>query len=75
MNSLKSLPVLSALAALVVLALVASPAVAGSVAVALGFVAIFAADYNRALKPLTPRAAVLPFQRPLRSATSCAQAA
>ncbi|MDB6169969.1 MAG: hypothetical protein JWM88_2833 [Verrucomicrobia bacterium] len=75
MNSMKTLPVISALIALAILALVPTPAAAGSLLFALSLMTIFTADCARVIKPLTPQAKVVSFHRPVRIAQACEQAA
>jgi hypothetical protein len=75
MNSMKTLLSVSSILALAGLALVASPAAAGSLLVAVGFGAIFVTDYNRARRSLAPRANVVPFRASTSALQVCARAA
>ena len=59
---MKSIPFISALAAVIALVVVPTAAVAGILFFAVSLVTIFTADYGRAIKPLAPRADVLEFR-------------
>jgi len=68
-TSMKTLPLIASLAALV--AFVLSPhnlAMISSLLFSAGIVSVFVADYTRSLKPLTTRAAVVNFPRSGRRA-------
>jgi len=67
MNAMKTLPAITALAALVAFVLFPHTlAIAGSLLFATCLLSIFVADYNRTLKPLEVRATVVGFPRPAR---------
>ena len=59
---MKSLPFISALVAVIALAVVPTPAAAGILFFAVSLVTIFTADYCRAIKPLAPRAEFVAFR-------------
>ena len=68
MNSMKTLPAITSLAALAAFVLFSHTlAIAGSLLFATCLLSIFVADYHRALKPLEVRAAVVGFPRPVRT--------
>jgi len=75
-TSMKTLPTIASLAALV--AFVLSPhnlAMISSLLFAAGIVSVFVTDYTRSLKPLTIRATVVNFPRPGRRASALELAA
>ncbi|MBS0663928.1 MAG: hypothetical protein JSR48_11745 [Verrucomicrobia bacterium] len=72
---MKTLPVIATAAAFLVFALIPTPAAAGSLFFAVSLLTIFAADYSRVRRPITPRAPVLPFPGAYRSAQNCELAA
>ena len=74
MTSMKTLPLISALAAALALVVVPTPAVAGTLFFAVSLITIFASDYSRIIQPLTPRASVLAF-KPASAVQTCEQAA
>jgi hypothetical protein len=74
-SAMKTLLVSCSVAAPVAFALVPTPAVAGSLFFAIAFATIFAGDYLRVIKPLAPRAAVVPFPRAPRAESNCELAA
>jgi hypothetical protein len=70
-TSMKTLPAISFLAALVAFVLFPhNLAMIGSLLFAASIVSIFVADYTRTLKPLTTRATVVNFPRPGRRAAT-----
>ena len=72
---MKTLPAIASLAALVAFVVLPTPAVAGSLCFGVSLVAIFAADYTRVIKPLTPRATLVAFPGAVRPAQICELAA
>ena len=75
MTSMKALLPLSAAVSLLALIAFPTSATAGSVFFALSLVTIFAADYNRVIKPLTPSGRVVAFTKPAPVEQVCEQAA